>query len=549
MKRSRSVNLIQLCIIAAIFLFNIAGSFADNHEKFVSEVWVADNGDGTYKNPIIHADYSDPDVCKAGDDYYMTSSSFNCAPGLPILHSKDLVNWELISYALPKIPPYKVFDTPQHGNGVWAPCIRYHNEEFYIYYPDPDFGIFMIKAKDPKGPWSEPVQVKGGSGIIDPSPLWDDDGKAYLVHAFAGSRAGVKSVILVHEMHPDGTHLLDSGVMVVDGHEDNPTIEGPKFYKKDDYYYIFSPGGGVEFGWQTVLRSKNPFGPYEYKRVLEQGSTDINGPHQGAWVQTDSGQDWFIHFQDKGPYGRIVHLNPMKWEDGWPVMGEDFDGNGVGEPVSSHKKPDIETDWGPVTPPDTDEFNSHKLGLQWQWHANYKMKWGFPSGNLGFYRLNCRARPENYRSLWNVPNLLLQKLVAEEYTASTKITFNNRFDGEEVAFVLMGEDYRYISLKQVEGKLVARLVECIDARTGGEEKELFREEYNGNTVYFRMEIMEGGKCQFSYSSNGKKFKKVGDVFQAREGRWIGSKVGYFALRDGSINDAGNADIDWFRVED
>ena len=513
-----------------------------------SNVWVADNGDGTYKNPILHADYSDPDAIRVGDDFYMTSSSFNCIPGLPILHSKDLVNWKLIAYALPKQPPFDVFDKPQHGNGVWAPCIRFHDDEFYIYYPDPDYGIYMIKAKDPKGPWSEPLLVKGGKGLIDPSPLWDDDGQAYLVHAFAGSRAGVKSVLMVSRMEPDGTKLLGDEVMVFDGHKDQPTVEGPKLYKRNGYYYIFAPAGGVPTGWQLILRSKNVFGPYEGKIVLEQGSTPINGPHQGAWVTTQTGEDWFIHFQDKEAYGRIVHLQPMSWKNDWPVMGVDKDGNGIGEPVLTYKKPNVGQVYPIVTPPESDEFNSSRLGLQWQWHANSQLTWGFPSGHLGFFRLNCIPKPENFMNFWTVPNLLLQKFPAEEFMATTKLTFNHHADGEEVGLIVMGEDYQYVSLKQEAGKLVARVVNCHGARTGGAEKELFRQEFTGNTVYFRVKVTEGAICSFSFSENGKKFTNAGEPLHAVPGRWIGAKVGFFALRDGVTNDAGNADIDWFRVE-
>lgn len=513
-----------------------------------SKVWIADNGDGTYTNPILHADYSDPDVVRVGDDYYMTSSSFNCVPGLPVLHSKDLVNWELITYALPKQPPFEVFDQPQHGNGVWAPCIRYHEGEFYIYYPDPDFGIYLTKAKDPKGPWSEPILVRGGEGLIDPSPLWDDDGKAYLVYAFAGSRAGVKSVLLVSEMTPDGTQLLDNDVVVFDGTEAHPTVEGPKFYKRNGYYYIFAPAGGVSTGWQLILRSKNIYGPYEEKVTLEQGSTDINGPHQGAWVDTPSGEDWFIHFQDKEAYGRIVHLQPMSWKDDWPVMGVDHDGNGIGEPVATYQKPNVGGKYPVVTPPEDDEFNTHELGIQWQWHANPKLTYGYPSGNLGYYRLNCKPRTENFVNLWPVPNLLLQKLPAEEFMATTKLTFNPRADGEEIGFIVMGEDYQYISLKQVGGQLVARVVQCKNARLGGEENELDQQNFEGNTVWFRVKVKAGAICRFSFSADGRKFTDMGADFSAVPGRWIGAKVGFFALRDGVTNDSGTTDIDWFRVE-
>ncbi len=279
----------------------------------VSKVWVADNGDGTYKNPIIHADYSDPDAIRVGEDFYMTASSFNAVPGLPILHSKDLVNWAIIGYVFTRQPPLDVFSKPQHGNGVWAPALRYHKGEFYLYYPDPDYGIYLAKATNPAGPWSEPLLVKAAKGWIDPCPLWDDDGNAYLVNALAASRSGVKSILVVNRMSADGTKLLDDGVMVFDGHDKHPTLEGPKFYKRNGYYYISAPAGGVETGWQLVLRAKNIYGPYEEKIVLAQGKTQINGPHQGAWLDTPTGEFWFIHFQDRGPYGRIVHLQPMRW--------------------------------------------------------------------------------------------------------------------------------------------------------------------------------------------------------------------------------------------
>ncbi|MEJ2615558.1 MAG: family 43 glycosylhydrolase, partial [Ignavibacteriaceae bacterium] len=194
----------------------------------ISRVWTPDLGNGKYKNPIIFADYSDPDVCRKGDDYYLVSSSFDAVPGLPILHSKDLVNWIIIGHALLRQPPYSHFSKPQHGNGVWAPAIRYHNNEFYIYYPDPDYGIYLVKSKNPAGPWTEPILVQSGKGLIDPCPLWDEDGKVYLVHAYAGSRAGIKSILTINRLSKDGTKFLDNGVIVYDGHGIDPTVEGPK---------------------------------------------------------------------------------------------------------------------------------------------------------------------------------------------------------------------------------------------------------------------------------------------------------------------------------
>ena len=261
---------------------------------------LAKDGKDVYTNPVLCFDYSDPDVVRTGDDYWMTASSFNCIPGLPILHSKDLVHWHIVNYALDRLTPEDVFSKPQHGKGVWAPCIKFHDGWFYIYWGDPDYGIFMVKARDPRGKWSEPVLVKAGKGLIDPSPLWDDDGKVYLAHAWAASRSGLNSIITVSEMNAEGTACISGEVMVFDGNRDgHHTVEGAKIYKRNGYYYIFAPAGGVATGWQLVMRADNIYGPYEARNVMDQGNSDINGPHQGAWIDTPSGEDWFIHFQEK----------------------------------------------------------------------------------------------------------------------------------------------------------------------------------------------------------------------------------------------------------
>jgi beta-xylosidase len=522
----------------------------DNQESApVSKVWVADRGDGTYRNPIIHADYSDPDVIRVREDYYMTASSFNAAPGLPILHSRDLVNWAVIGYALARQAPLDVYGKPQHGNGVWAPAIRYHNGEFYIYYPDPDYGIYLTKAKQARGPWSEPVLVKGAKGWIDPCPLWDADGNAYLVNAMAASRSGVKSILVVSRMSADGTKLLDDGVMVFDGHDKNPTLEGPKFYKRNGYYYIFAPAGGVETGWQLALRSKNIYGPYDEKVVLARGETEVNGPHQGAWVETQTGESWFIHFQDKGAYGRVVHLQPMRWINDWPVMGADADGDGTGEPVLSYRKPNVGRSYSLMTPPDTDEFNSNGLGLQWQWHANPGTHWAFPAGGLGFLRLFNVPLPEGYRNFWDVPNLLLQKFPAPEFTATAKVTFTPRTDDEETGLIVMGLDYAYLSVKKKPDGLVVSQTINREAEKGGRGKESASSApLKSNTFYLRVKVTKGAQCAFSYSADGTTYLPVGEAFTARQGKWIGAKVGLFAIRTGRTRETGYADVDWFRVE-
>nr|WP_230680400.1 glycoside hydrolase 43 family protein [Pontibacter sp. 172403-2] len=502
-----------------------------------------------YKNPVLHADYSDPDVCRVGDDFYMTSSSFNSIPGLQILHSKDLVNWEIVGYALDRLPPYDHFAKPQHGNGVWAPSIRHHNGEFYIYWGDPDYGIYMVKTKDPAGDWEDPVLVMEGKGLIDSCPLWDEDGKAYLVHGFAGSRAGIKSVLAINKMNPEGTKVLDEGVLVFDGHDNNPTVEGPKFYKRNGYYYIFAPAGGVATGWQLALRAKNIYGPYEQKVVMDQGATSINGPHQGAWVELENGEDWFLHFQDKEAYGRVVHLQPMKWVNDWPVIGEDKDGDGKGQPVLSYKKPDVGKTYPVTTPAESDEFEGNTLGLQWQWHANPKATWAFPAAGKGQLRLFTDQVPEDFKNYWDVPNLLLQKFPAETFTATTKLHFtpNPKLQNERTGLIVMGESYAYISLVSKKDGIYVAYTTAEAADKGKPEQEQLLGKLNGNDVYFRVAVGKDAVCRFSYSEDGDKYTPVADTFTAVPGRWIGAKVGLFATRLDKTNDSGYADYDWFRI--
>ncbi|MEJ6980941.1 glycoside hydrolase 43 family protein [Pedobacter sp. P351] len=537
--------------MAVLFCSFIFPAYSQTEKNYISKVWVADQGNGTYKNPVLNADYSDPDAVRVGSDFYLTSSSFEDVPGLPILHSKDLVNWTLIGHALKRQIPADYFSAARHGQGVWAPAIRHHNGEFYIYYPDPDFGIYVTKAKNPAGPWSDPILVAGGKGLIDPCPLWDDNGKVYLVHAYAGSRAGIKSIIAVRELNVQGTKASEEGVIVYDGHETDATIEGPKFYKRNKYYYIFAPAGGVSTGWQLVLRSKNLYGPYERKVVMHQGTSTVNGPHQGAWVDTPTGEDWFLHFQDKGPYGRVVHLNPMKWVNDWPVIGVDKDGDGTGDPVLTYKKPNVGKKQFPIaTPPESDEFNGNKLGLQWQWMANPKPTWAFAHAANGSLRLFTDKLPDSLKNLWQAPNVLLQKFPADEFMVTTKLKFtpNTKLENEKVGLTIMGFSYAGLALKSKKDGNYLVYTLCKNAEGGKAEEEKIISKVSNQPVYFRVKVTQGAKCKFSYSLDGQVFTDAGAEFQAEVGRWKGAKVGLFATRETQINDSGFADFDWFRVE-
>jgi beta-xylosidase len=507
--------------------------------------WQPVQADGTYRNPVLYADYSDPDATRVGDDFWMTSSSFGHVPGLPILHSRDLVNWTLVNYALPRLVPAEHFATPRHGGGVWAPSIRYHAGKYWIYYPDPDFGLYVTTAVDPRGAWSEPVLVLGGKGLIDPCPLWDDDGSVYLVHGWAKSRSGIANRVTLRRLSPDGLSTDDPGITVVEG-ADLPgwhTIEGPKLYRRGKYYYIFAPAGGVATGYQAVFRSENIRGPYEARIVLEQGRTAVNGPHQGAWVDTPSGESWFLHFQDRGAFGRIVHLQPMRWlDDGWPQMGTPGT-SGIGEPVLSHAIPNMPRQPSAV-PPTSDEFKGPKLGLQWQWQANPRPDWIEFSPNAGL-RLHAVASPG--ASLWDVPNLLMQKFPAPAFVVTTKLEASALQVGEESGLVVFGYDYAWVGFRRSAAGLRLVFTNCQAAQEGGQPQDLADVAAPATTMVLRVAVSRQALCSFAYSTDGTHFTPVGPGFNATVSKWVGAKVGLFAQSTAPSQARGHADAAWFRV--
>lgn len=522
----------------------MANDAATGKRAVAGSVWNADLGNGNYRNPILYADYSDPDAIRVGDDYFMVASSFCNAPGLPLLHSRDLVNWKVVNYVIDEIPDER-YRVPVHGCGVWAPSIRYHEGTYFVCFPMPDEGIYMSTATDPFGKWSKPVNIRPGAGWIDPCPFWDGDGKAYLVAGVAKSRIGYKSVLHMVEMQPDGMGLLGEEVKIFDGNEnDQVTIEGPKMYKRNGWYYVFAPAGGVKTGWQTVLRSKNVFGPYEYKVVMRQGDSPVNGPHQGAWVDTATGEDWFLHFQDVYAAGRITHLQPMSWQDDWPIIGLAKEGNDYGEPVMEYRKPDVGKGTDRICEPETsDDFTGSELGLQWQWNANPKKEWYALTGSG--MKLNAVNKETVYGDM---PNLLLQKWPAPEFCCVTKMDLSGLADGEEAGVVSMGMEYALLTFRkkgeqllpvfvtgeQIYGKILPDRTEekeCgLPPLPVGQAKEIYvrytvkrtgTQDLNDREKGFPLEIVT-----MEYAAGDGSYQKAGEA-EAVPGRWVGVKNGVF----------------------
>ncbi len=480
--------------------------------------WRADVGDGTYRNPILYADYSDPDVIRVGEDYWLTSSSFCHVPGLPILHSRDLVNWTLVNHALPRLVPEDHYATPQHGGGVWAPSLRYHAGKYWIFYPDPDFGLYAITASDPREAWSAPILVKRGKGLIDPCPIWDEDGTGYLVHGWAKSRAGVSNRITLHRLTANSLGVADEGRVIIEGaalpgwH----TIEGPKLYRRNGYTYIFAPAGGVAEGYQAVFRAQNIDGPYEHRVVLAQGSTPINGPHQGAWVDTPTGEHWFFHFQEQPAYGRVVHLQPMQWgKDDWPTMGEG------GEPVLTSRKPRSSSRTALLTVPPSG------LALDWQWQANPRAEW-LKGTTVDSIRLTCNPLA-GVAPLWSASHLLMQKFPAPQFTVSVELRFAPEAEGDRAGLVVFGYDYAWLGLRRVAEGVQLVWTTCASAHQGGEERDTVVRAWPANTpVQLHVRVTAGGLCQFGVVDAAGRVEPVGIPWRARSSKWVGAKVGVFA---------------------
>ncbi len=510
--------------------------------------WNPDRGDGRYRNPILFADYSDPDIVRVGDDVYLVSSSFNHMPALPILHSRDLVNWTLINHVFARfdLPGYERF---QPGKGVWAPSIRYHAGKFWVFFSTPDEGIFMCQTDEPRGDWSAPHCVKAAKGWIDPCPFWDDDGSAWLVHAFAFSRSGRKHQLQLCRMSSDGHQLLDEGRIIVDGTASQPTLEGPKLYKRNGWYYIFAPAGGVPTGWQTVLRAASLQGPWQARVALHQGSSAVNGPHQGGWVELENGESWFVHFQDRHAYGRVVHLQPMQWQDDWPLIGAPSGDGGPGEPVAEAAMPAVRANNIRAQPATSDDFTADRLGLQWQWQANPDAGW-YELRRPGL-RLWCQPMPQRHGvpSWYDVPNLLMQKFPAETFTVTTRLRATLKNVGDRCGLIVYGERFAFLGLeKTADGVALTNgygwMTDAQELRQYAGATLPFEE---AHTLELRVTVLPNARCQFAWRTPDGGFTPVGEPFAAGPGKWVGAKIGLYALSLPEQHGQGRADVDFFHV--
>ena len=360
------------------------------------------------------------------------------------------------------------------------------------------------------------------------------------MHAWAKSRSGVKNRLTGHRMHPHGTELLDEGEVIVDG-DRLPgwfTLEGPKLYRHDGWFWILAPAGGVETGWQGAFRSRGFFGPYEEKVVLEQKDTDVNGPHQGGWVRTPSGEDWFLHFQQRGAYGRVVHLQPMRWgADGWPVLGDD------GAPVAVHRRPDLPPQ-PPAAPATDDDFPGGRHGRQWTWTANPKEGWTTQHSADGL-RLTC-VRSAGAHDLRTLPHVLTQRLPGTPCTVEVELRLDSEEPGARAGLAVLGDACRWIGLQRGADGAVHLVHRFTEASAEEERDADHARPAPGGRARLRVDIGAGARCRFSYDT-GDGFRPSGQVFAATPWRWVGALLGLVAVAPTGQGHAGAATFTRFRI--
>lgn len=502
----------------------------------------------TYKNPILYGDYSDPDVIRVGADYYMVASSFTYLPGVPLLHSRDLVHWEIINYCVPSLP-FEKYDLPSHGSGTWAPAIRYVHGTFFVFVPLPDEGIFVARSQDPYGTFQLNCLCQA-KGWIDPCPFWDEDGRAYMIFAYARSRCGIKHRLALVEMDPDCMGLLGEPKLLFDGIQMGPTTEGPKMYKKDGWYYVLMPSGGVATGWQSALRAKDIYGPYEYRIVMHQGDTPVNGPHQGGWVDTPQGEDWFIHFQDVGEFGRVTHLQPMCWNGGWPFIGMETNGDGIGEPVSQWTMPVQGQPEYRI--PDSDDFSGERLGLQWQWQANPKEAYYSLKEHPGKLTLPCWSNPHRENLLWYAPNVLTQIPQSPAFDAQVRLELVNGEKGDRAVLGMTGHSYAFAGLEKGENGMFISLYR--GTVTGKEflgearEEQVWGREWHEGPVWIEMRVRADKTFTFAWSGDGQNFQEIPCTFRLSKGTWTGAKICLWAGGGDNQNSKGRGVYDYIHIQ-
>lgn len=454
-----------------------------------------------YLNPVIHSDFTAPDVVRAGSGFFMVASSANLVPSVPVYYSENLVEWRLVNYVLPEIP-FGEYKSVRHAKGAGSPSIRCHNGKFYCLVPFVEYGIFVSETENPFGEWSPLRPLIEREGLKDPCPVWSN-GRCFVVFAFDKTLSGVDSQLGVFEANEDLTAASDKFTLIYDGHNMAPQLETPKIYRHGKYFYILASAGGLKSGWQVELRSPDVFGPYESRIILTQGETEINGPRSGALVDVDgSGEKWaFLHTQSKGGFGNVLHLQPAVWLGDWVLCGKIRDEKLPAAPAAEADYPvDVKTDFG-LNP--SDEFDEERISAKWQNPANRRPEWAEMKRGL---KLHCAYYGGN--SLSDLPQIFLQKVPYKNFSIKTKCKLNLINDGDEAGFAVFGEEYAYICVVRRNGQ---NYLEIRKGSIGCAEDETLcqSQPYDENYVTFQTSARyeEHNKLTYKFTFGGSAFTR------------------------------------------
>ena len=527
------------------------------------KTWSADNGNGTYTNPLFYDEFSDPDIIRVGEDYYLAGTTMHSVPGLVVLHSKDLVNWEFSSFCFDRFDDSDDFNLRNgkeaYGQGIWAPAIRYHNGKFYIFSNINGHGLQVFISDSAKGPWKH-HQIKGD--IYDLSVLFDDDGKIYAIHKYGN--------VTVTELKPDLSGPVEGSSKVVIP-EGNAMGEGHHIYKINGMYYILSADYSP-MGRMQCARSKSIWGPYETCVISERESFGYsaawtvnnvglgrpvpedgfkfknNKPsdetlicstiHQGGIVQAPDGKWWGVSMQDFNAVGRTVCLSPVTWVDGWPYFGLE---KNLGRSPRTWFKPNDVVKTPVATYDRCDDFSGKTFKPVWQWNHNPNDKmWSLNKERKGWLRLHSMPAKQ---LLW-AKNSLTQRAIGPVSYTSVKLDASKLKAGDEAGLGAINMPYASLGVVKTDKGLALR---CYDQNTNKEVVQPL----DKKVVWLRLwGDYDKSQLQYSYSLDGKNWENIGEqmISPYQLKTFQGVRVALYAFNKKEVN-GGVADFDDFKVEE
>ncbi|MFH1213021.1 MAG: glycoside hydrolase 43 family protein [Candidatus Neomarinimicrobiota bacterium] len=506
--------------ISVIIVLSLISQLKGQNTSINSEkrTWTADNGNGTFTNPIFYDEFSDPDLIRVGDDYYLTGTTMHAMPGLPVLHSRDLVNWEFVSYAMDKLdlgPEFRLEGGKDvYGQGIWAPCLRFHEGKFYIFSNVNKQKTQLFTATDPAGPWTR-TEMK--VSLHDLSVLFDDEGKVYVVWGY--------DEIRLAELNEDLTDIKPgTGQIIIP--KGNGAGEGSHFYKINGKYFITLTNWDPVC-YQVCARAEKPYGPYEIALISAEENFGIGTGwrlpysekdgkfievhprgnyvgcvtmHQGGIIQTQTGEWWGFSMMDHNSVGRLLCLSPVMWNDGFPCLG--LPGNLTRSPLT-WIKPRTGFSAAPGAPYErNDDFSAIKLKPIWQWnHVPVDKNWSL-TRRKGYLCLQALPAEE----FWHARNSLTQRAIGPESIATTELDGGELKDGDIAGLALLNFPYAWIGIAcHGEGYEIQQFDQKTD--------KLERRKIGNSRIWLRVHCnFDTEFAWFSYSSDGKTFEVVGEKF-------------------------------------